>query len=107
MLVGLQQYPANGAIESLCGVAALFTAVKSGDHGNPHTLQIENWPRATQHGASFLWLSKIELQLARARSLKYPSGDQANQDEREQAEQLDRQYICLALGCWVEPNVLF
>ena len=91
MLVGLQQYPANGAIELLCGVAALFTAVKSGDHGNPHTLQIENWPRATQHGASFLWLSKIELQLARARSLKYPSGDQANEDEREKAEQLDRQ----------------
>jgi hypothetical protein len=47
VLVGLQQYPANGAIESLCGVAALFTAVKRGDHGNPHTpCVIENLPRA-------------------------------------------------------------
>jgi len=43
----------------------------------------------------------------RAPFLEYPSRDQANQDEREQAEQLERQYICLALGCWAEPKVLF
>jgi len=42
-----------------------------------------------------------------ARILDDPSCDQTNQDEREQAEQLERQYICLALGCGVEPNVPF
>ena len=36
----------------------LFTAVNA-ETTVTRTFQSENWPRATQHGASFLWLSKI------------------------------------------------
>ena len=39
-------------------------------------------------------------------SLKHPSRDQANQDEREQAEQLECHFICLTLVCRSDGHVV-